>query len=262
MDRTRGERSAVVSSRIAESLKAARTRLGWSRETLAHHSGVSWSGIAQIESGRRKDIRLTSLTALANALGVSVDYLVGTTALPPPLLEHRLLTYGSDEEYLATAIPVFVEGMERSEALLAVTTKEQTELLRDSLEDRADDVEFADSSGWYRSPAAAMHGYRAFVDEKLDAGAAWIRIVAEIPPESRSDDEVAVWSRYESFVNLAFGSSPTTFICSYDDRSWPVDGMTNARRTHPVVAHGNEAGTNPAYRAPEELLLDPPVAGR
>ena len=60
---------AMPASRIGESLKAARERLGWSREALAYHSGVSWSAIAQIESGRRKDVRLSSLSALAEALG-------------------------------------------------------------------------------------------------------------------------------------------------------------------------------------------------
>jgi transcriptional regulator with XRE-family HTH domain len=252
-----------MASRIAESLKAARTRVGWSRETLAHHSGVSWSAIAQIESGRRRDVRLSSLSALAKALGVSVDYLIGSAAATAPrLLEHRLLTYGSDEEYLAAVTPFFTEGMERSECLLAVATKEQTDLLRDSLEDRADHVEFADSSDWYRSPNAAMRGYRTFVNKKLEAGAAWIRIVAEIALGSRSDGEVAAWTRYESFVNLAFVSSPTTFICSYDVRSWPEDFIANARQTHPAVAHGNEATFNREYRGPEELLLDPVVADR
>jgi len=114
----------VMESRIGASLKAARARLGWSRETLAHHSGVSWSAIAQIESGRRKDVRLSSLSAFARALGVSVDYLIGSaTATAPRLLEHRLLTYGSDEAYLAAATPFFAEGMERSDSLLAVTTR-------------------------------------------------------------------------------------------------------------------------------------------
>ena len=60
----------MVSSRLGESLKAARARAGWSREALAYHSGVSWSAIAQIESGRRNDVRLSSLSALAEALGV------------------------------------------------------------------------------------------------------------------------------------------------------------------------------------------------
>jgi transcriptional regulator with XRE-family HTH domain len=246
-----------MSSPIGLSLKAARARLGWSRETLAHHSGVSWSAIAQIESGRRKDVRLRSLSALAEALGVSVDYLIGSAmATAPRLLEHRLLTYRSDEEYLAATIPFFDEGMERSDCLLAVTSEEQTELLRDSLEDRADRVEFADSAEWYRSPSTAMDGYRTFVNDKLEAGAAWIRIVAEIAPESRSDAEIPAWTRYESFVNLAFASSPTSFICTYDDRSWSADAIADARRTHPELAHGTTATVNLEYQEPEDFLLD------
>ena len=178
-------------SRIGASLKAARARLGWSRETLAHLSGLSGSAVAQIESGRRKDVRLSSLSALAKALGVSVDYLIGAaTATAPQLLEHRLLIYGSDEEYLGSAIPFFAEGIERSECLLAVTTDDQIGLLRGSLADRADDVEYADSSLWYRSPGTAVEGYRAFVNQKLEEGAAWIRIAAEIDPESRSADRI------------------------------------------------------------------------
>jgi hypothetical protein len=147
--------------------------------------------------------------------------------------------------------------MERSESLLAVTTKEQIEILRDSLGDRADLVEFADSTEWYRSPNTAMGGYRTFVNEKLEAGAAWIRIVAEIAPESRSDAEIPAWTRYESFVNLAFASSPTSFICTYDDRSWPADVIADARRTHPVLADGGDAATvNREYRGPEDFLID------
>jgi len=237
--------------------------LSWSRETLAHHSGVSWSAIAQIESGRRKDVRLSSLSALAKALGVSVDYLIGAaTATAPQLLEHRLLTYGSDEEYLASAIPFFAEGMERAECLLAVTTDDQIGLLRDSLADRADDVEYADSSLWYRSPGTAMEGYRAFVNRKLEEGAAWIRIVAEIDPESRSADRIDSWNRYESFVNIAFASAPTTFLCTYDDRSWPEGVIDHARQTHPVFASGSDMTPNPEYRGSEDLLIDaPPASG-
>lgn len=243
-------------SHIGARLRAIRTRLGWSRETLAHHSGVSWSAIAQIESGRRRDVRLSSLSALAEALGVSVDYLIGSaTATVPQLFEHRLLTYTSDEEYLASVIPFFVEGMERSESLLAVTTEEKTWLLRGSLADRADVVEYADSAEWYRSIGTALDGYHAFVDRKLRAGAAWIRIVGELPAAKRSDAEMATWNRYESFVNIAFASRPATILCSYDDRSWPAEVIAGARLTHPEVAHGSESSVNPSYREPEDFLI-------
>jgi transcriptional regulator with XRE-family HTH domain len=246
----------MISSHIGTALRAARERLGWSRETLAHHSGVSWSAIAQIESGRRKDVRSSTLAPLAEALGVSVDYLIGSaTAMPRRLLEHRLLTYGSDEEYLAAAIPFLADGAERSDPLLVVTTRDQTQLLRDSLADRAEGVEFADSTEWYRSPATAMQGYLTFVNEHLDAGAAWVRVVAEIAPERRSDAEIPVWTRYESFVNVAFASAPATVVCTYDDRSWPEDVIADARRTHPVVVDGADATVNADYRGPEDFLI-------
>lgn len=237
-------------------MKAARERLGWSRETLAHHSGVSWSAIAQIESGRRKDVRSSTLSALAQALGVSVDYLIGSaTATAPRLLEHRFLTYGSDEEYLAAAVPFLADGAERSDPLLVVTTLDQSQLIRDSLGDRAETVEFADSAEWYRSPATAMQGYLTFVNEQLDAGAAWMRVVAEIAPESRSAAEIPAWARYESFVNIAFASAPATVVCTYDDRSWPEDVIADARRTHPVVVDGARATVNDDYRGPEDFLI-------
>lgn len=237
-------------------MKLARERSGWSRETLAHHSGVSWSAIAQIESGRRKDARSSTLSALAKALGVSVDYLIGSaTVTAPRLLEHRLLTYGSDEEYLAAAIPFLAEGVDRSDPLLVVTTREHAQLVRDKLSERADRVEFADSAEWYRSPATAMHGYLTFVNEQLDAGAAWMRVVAEIAPESRSDAEIPAWARYESFVNIAFASTPATVVCAYDDRTWPEDALVGARRTHPQVVDGADATANRDYRGPEDFLI-------
>jgi transcriptional regulator with XRE-family HTH domain len=244
-----------MSPSIGTSLRAARARLGWSRETLAHHSGVSWSAIAQIESGRRKDVRLSSLSALAKALGVSVDYLIGATAAPP-LLEHRVLTYGSDEEYLATAIPFLHRGIERSESLLVVATEPRSELLRDALDDRSERVEFADSTDWYRSPSAALNGYRTFVNEKLEAEAVWIRVLGEPVWAGRSDAEIAAWTRYESFLNLSFASSPATIVCPYDTRSLSEEVVANACRTHPSVAHGSEATASLAYRGPEDLLID------
>lgn len=245
------------SSRIGASLRAARGRLGWSREALAYHSGVSWSAIAQIESGRRRDVRLSSLSALADALGVSADYLIGTSATPPQLLEHRVLVYGSPEEFLSVAVPFLVEGIERSDRLLAVTTEAQIGLLSDTLGDRSEHVEFADSTDWYRSPNAAFDGYRAFVKQKCEAGAPWIRIVGEPVWAGRSGAEIATWTRYESMFNLAFASAPATVVCPYDMTSLSAEIVADARRTHPKVAHGNDATASPTYRDPADFLLDP-----
>ncbi len=100
-----------------------------------------------------------------------------------------------------------------------------------------------------------MQGYLTFVNEQLDAGAAWIRVVAEIAPESRSDAEIPAWTRYESFVNVAFASAPATVVCTYDDRSWPADVIADARRTHPEVFDGTDVAVNRDYRGPEDFLI-------
>src|SRR5260221_8092100 len=195
----------AATSRIGETVKAALERIGWSRETLAYHSGVSWSAIAQIESGRRRDVRLSSLSALANALDVSVDYLIGTSAaIKPQLLEHRALVYESEEEFLAAAVPFLNEGIERSHGVLAVTTQAQIRVLRDALMDNAPDVEFVDSMDWYSSPTEALNRYREFVNQKFEKEAAWIRIVGEPVWAGRSDTEISAWTRYESMLNLSF----------------------------------------------------------
>ena len=246
----------MVSSRIGESLKSARVRAGWSREALAYHSGVSWSAIAQIESGRRQDVRLSSLSALAEALGVSADYLIGTTAtLTPHLFEHQLLTYGSDEDYLEGAIPYIAEGLERSESVLVVTTPAQIALVRDALDVRSENVEFADSAEWYTSLSGALNRYRAFVKQKFEAGAAWIRMVGDPVWADRSGAEITAWFRYESLVNLAFASAPATIVCPYDTRSVPPEVVADARRTHPEVAHTSVAAGGSTYQEPEDFLL-------
>jgi transcriptional regulator with XRE-family HTH domain len=251
----------LASSRIGESLRAARTRKGWTREALAYHSGVSWSAIAQIESGRRREVRLSSLAALADALEMSVDHLIGTAAaMAHGPVDHRALPYGSDDEFLAAVVPFVTEGIQRAECVLAVTTTVQVELLRETLGRDAKHVEFADSTHWYSSAVAATDRYRAFVKEKFEAGAPWIRVVGEPVWAGRSAAEVAMWTRYESMINITFMSVPATIVCPYDTRSLPAEIVSNAHVTHPLVAHDGVATPSPRYRAAEDFLLAAPSA--
>jgi transcriptional regulator with XRE-family HTH domain len=246
-----------VDSRIGASLRAARIRAGWTREALAYHAGVSWSAIAQIESGRRKDIRLSSLSALADALGVSVDHLIGSAAAAeaPNLFEHQALVYGSDEEFIAATIPFLDEGLEHDDRLLAVTTEARADLLRDVLGERSAHIEFADWADWYRSPTDALRRYAAYVKQQVASGAVWIRVLAEAGWGDVTDTELAVWTRYESLVNLAFASSPATILCTYDESALPAHAVADAHTTHPEIVCGHEATASPGYRTPEDLLL-------
>jgi transcriptional regulator with XRE-family HTH domain len=63
-------------SPIALRLKELREIAGMSQQSLAVSAGVSVSLVSQIERGSRVDPRMSTITALATALGVSLDELV------------------------------------------------------------------------------------------------------------------------------------------------------------------------------------------
>lgn len=240
---------------LGAAVRTARARRGWSREALAFHAGVSWSAIAQIETGRRKDPHTSSLLALATALDVSVDYLIGTAGTSPQLFEHRVLMYGSDEAFTAGAVPFLLEGAEQSQCLLAVASKAKIALLREGLGHRARLVEFADWGDWYSSPATALRRYREFVTQECERGGNWVRVVAEAGWANETGPALAAWNRYEALVNLAFAPWPATILCTYDEQAFTQESLSQARRTHPTLAHGGGVVVNELYREPTDLLL-------
>jgi transcriptional regulator with XRE-family HTH domain len=62
---------------VAHRVHARRKALGWTQEILAQHAGLRQSAIARIESGKNRNIETNTLMALARALDVSLEYLVG-----------------------------------------------------------------------------------------------------------------------------------------------------------------------------------------
>ena len=57
---------------------AKRTEKGWSQRKLGRMAGVPHTLIAALENGSRSDIRTETAKKIARALGVGVDYLIGT----------------------------------------------------------------------------------------------------------------------------------------------------------------------------------------
>jgi transcriptional regulator with XRE-family HTH domain len=236
---------------------AARERLGWSREALAFHSGISWSGIAQVESGRRRNLRPGTLSALAGALGVTIDYLVGGGRASTAMLDHKALVYGADDELADTAGPFLKEGVERSEAVLAITTRQNLELLRERLGPAAQSVEFVESTTWLTTPVAALDGFRAFSTASLEGGVPWVRILGEPIWAGRSEAEVHSWTRFESLLNLVFASWPMTVLCPYDERSAEPEIVRQARLTHPHTIGRGSTPSSSDYTDPGGFVLEP-----
>jgi transcriptional regulator with XRE-family HTH domain len=245
---------APEDSGIGTRVKLARERLGWSREALAFHAGLSWSGVSQVESGRRTNLRPGTLSALASALGVTVDYLVSGGPAGAPMLDHRALLYGSDEELVDTAGAFLAAGVERSEAVLALTTRGNIELLRRRLGRDAGSVDFVESARWLTEPASALAAITAFSRAKLEGGAPWVRFLGEPIWEGRSAEESRLWTRFESLFNLVFAAWPMTVVCPYDERSVQPEISRQARLTHPCTIERGEVAPSADYADPGEFV--------
>jgi transcriptional regulator with XRE-family HTH domain len=245
----------MATSTVGTTLRVLRQQRGWTRETLAHTSGVSLAAIAQIESGRRTDVRLSSLTALADALEVGLETLARGTAATRKL-QHRVFLYRDDDEFLSVAVPFLRRGLDAGERPLAVTSARNVELLRDAAGRKARaGVRFVDSAAWYRTPRNALSGYRDYVDTALAEGAAAVTILGEPVWDQRSEAEIRAWTRYESLLNLVFESKPATVMCPYHLSSLPRSVIAGASRTHPELHAVHGSVSNESYVAPEDLLV-------
>jgi hypothetical protein len=200
-------------------------------------------------------VRPSTLVALSRPLGVSIDYLINGSRSPPTMLDHSAFPYRTDDQFRTTMGPFLAEGVERSEAILAVTTGPNIELLREHLGSDARSVEFIDASGFYTTPIAALEAFRAFSEARLESGAPWVRILGEPMWAGRSDAAVRVWTRYESLFNLVFAASPLTVVCPYDERSLAPEIVTHARITHPHTVGERGISQSPAYTDPGRFAL-------
>jgi transcriptional regulator with XRE-family HTH domain len=237
-------------------VRAARERLGWTREALAFHAAVSWSAIAQVESGRRRNLRPSTLAALSRPLGVSIDYLVNGGPSRSTMLSHSAFIYRTDDQFQTTIGSFLAEGVERSEAILVVTTAPNIELLREHLGKEARSVAFVDSSDFLTSPVVALEAFADFSEASLERGAAWVRIVGEPRWAERSAAEVRLWTRFESLVNLVFAGSPMTVVCPYDERLAAAAIVSDAHRTHPHVLGEGGISESPSFTEPRRFALE------
>ena len=62
---------------LGRTLKALRQKQSLNQKALSALSGVSQATISRIETGRVRQLRSSALKNLADALGVSVDFLMG-----------------------------------------------------------------------------------------------------------------------------------------------------------------------------------------
>ncbi|ROO89660.1 histidine kinase-like protein [Actinocorallia herbida] len=185
---------------------------------------------------------------------------------PAPRLNHHGLLYGSDEEFLAAAVPFCRDGVENGDAVLAVTTPGNIGLLRDALGGAAGRVEFVVAEQWYDTPGRALAEYFRYVGRHTAEGGL-ARVLGEPVWHGRSPLETAEWTRYEAVVNLAFAASPAWIVCPYDTRVTSPGVVADSLRTHPRLLEGTGERLSDSYAPPTDESswgrpVPPPPPGR
>lgn len=166
----------------------------------------------------------------------------------PNALVHQALVYDSTDRFLASAVPFIAAGLSRGDAVLAVTTDANADLLRDRF-DGEGKVAFLPASEWFDAPGRTLASYHRRLDEFTGANE-FLRVLSEPVWTGRDPLETAEWGRYESVVNVALAAAPAWLICGYDSRVLPAQIVDDARRTHPQLAVGETSEPSADYTDP------------
>ncbi|MBC7268422.1 MAG: MEDS domain-containing protein [Streptomyces sp.] len=166
--------------------------------------------------------------------------------------DHRMAAFGSDDAFLAAALPFLAEGLAApgEPAPVAITAPARLDLLYDALGPDAERIGRVPHTDWYTGSAANAVA-RAAGHLATDAGPGG-RVHLLMEPDwggraGRSARESAEWLRYEALANLLFAPFATTALCVYDTRTAGAAVVAAARRAHP---HTGDY-TDPAVLAAE-----------
>lgn len=256
MGRVRGQQTAMaestitVSERLVAAVCAARKRRGWTREDLAHYSGVSWSAITQIEARRRTDVRISTLVAIADALDMSIDYLMGRQ--PGPALRHCAGLFNNDDE-LAAGTRAFVNNDAATEkALLVLANGNSRSIIKRVVAD--DHLDYSEVTNWDDEPTGVHRRLLDFARKAQRSAIPWAGVIVQIHWENYSRAQIEAWRRYDALLNLTFAAHPVDILCLYDGRNVTKPVMETAGRTHPEVFEGGAVRPSASYVEPEEFV--------
>jgi anti-sigma regulatory factor (Ser/Thr protein kinase) len=162
------------------------------------------------------------------------------------VFDHQALLYGSDEDFLATAVPFLDEAAARGEATVVTVEPPLGRALLDAVRD-PESVEMVGDR--YESPLAALRAYHELFSRALEP----LRVIGQIPHAGLRDDWLG-WARYEAVANDFFAPFPVEALCPYDTRTTPDAVLEDVVLTHPGVAGVGGHRHNPDYIEPEAFL--------
>lgn len=169
---------------------------------------------------------------------------------------HETAFCGSDDEFLAIAVPFVEGGLRAGQPTLIACAEKNTALLRGALSDD-DAVTYLPGADQYARPADAIASYRDIFGGLAKAGATQIRTIGDVPHPGYGVPW-DWWGRYENAANQAYAEFPLWGLCPYDTRITPPEVLADVARTHEYIATAaGEHLPNPDFG--NGLLLGRPV---
>ncbi|MFC7532943.1 anti-sigma factor RsbA family regulatory protein [Actinoplanes sp. GCM10030250] len=147
---------------------------------------------------------------------------------------HEAVCYSSDDDLLAVVVPFLLGGVTAGEPTVVALGGRNAELVRGALPSGVP-VEFLSGGSMYARPAAAIRSYRELLADHVAGGAAQIRIIGELSPETFGATWDS-WSRYEAAINHAYDEFPLWSMCAYNTGTTPAPVLADVLRTHPRSA--------------------------
>jgi anti-sigma regulatory factor (Ser/Thr protein kinase) len=165
------------------------------------------------------------------------------------VLAHQALLYGSEDEFLAGAVPFVRDGLDSGDPIRIATTRRNAGWLRAALGADARHVEFCDGSQWYRHPVRALVALDRAVRAAARDGQR-LRMIGEPICIAHTASQIREWARHESLVNAAIATVNAALVCSYDTRVVDPDVVATVAQTHPELVVDGGTRPSPAYTDP------------
>jgi anti-sigma regulatory factor (Ser/Thr protein kinase) len=191
-------------------------------------------------------------------------------------MRHDAFLYDCDDAFVAQMHAHLDAGLQAGAHVVAVTTRHNIGLLRESLgADGGDVVVYIDREEWYRHPPTVLAGFDRVLRDAEAAGAPSVYAIGEVR-FGATPREWDRWTTYEATVDRAFAGRRLEVICPYDKRVLPTAVLDGACATHrhvitdarrPSTTYADAAAVVRAHTpAPEPLpqlrTLPPPDSTR
>lgn len=168
-------------------------------------------------------------------------------------LSHDAIFYEDEFDFASTAAAFVQDGIESGDVVMINTSRHPVTPLLRAMFDGEEQVVIADRAV-YRTPAAALDGYRRTMERGLADGATGYRAIGWIDFDT-THLPWQEWVRYEAAVNRVFADFPFRTICPYDVTKVDPERTDPIMRSHTgIYTPDGDWRPNPDYVDPGVLV--------